>query len=87
MRKAIAAVVIGAAIAAASVPAAGANGGGCPSGDGWALFPAGGLIDGIDVGNFHDQNGDGLVCVRANKGQTTKNAFLSFTVKDNTNPA
>jgi hypothetical protein len=61
--------------------------GGCPKGDGWNLVPlVFTLPDGIDVGNFHDQNGDGLVCFRVNKGQSEKNDFPSWTVKDNTNP-
>ncbi len=61
--------------------------GGCPSGGGWSLISIDATLpDGIDVGNFHDQNGDGLVCFRVNKGQSEKNDFESWTVKDNTNP-
>jgi len=41
----------------------------------------------LDVGNFHDQNGDGLVCVRINQGQTMKKRPpRAWTVKDNTGP-
>ncbi len=60
--------------------------GGCPQGGGFFLLPADFIIDELDNGNFHDQNGDGLVCVKVNKGQTEKNGNISFTVKDNTNP-
>ena len=61
--------------------------GACPAGDSWSLVELGATIDGIDVGNFHDQNGDGYVCVRVNQGQTKKNGgFPSWVVKDNTNP-
>lgn len=69
-------------------PAEAAPVGGCPTGDGWNLtLLAFTLPDGIDVGNFHDQNGDGWICYRVNKGQTKKNnGFPSWTVKDNTNP-
>jgi hypothetical protein len=63
-------------------------GGGCPRGGGWNLVSIEfTLPNGIDVGNFHDQNGDGLVCYRVNKGQSQKNGFESWTVKDNTNPS
>ena len=62
-------------------------GGGCPRGGGWNLVPIDfTLPNGIDVGNFHDQNGDGYVCFRVNKGQSEKNGSESWTVKDNTNP-
>jgi len=60
--------------------------GGCPQGGGFFLLPTRFIIDELDNGNFHDQNGDGLVCVKVNKGQTEKNGNISFTVKDNTNP-
>jgi len=61
--------------------------GGCPSGDGW--FPPLPLADTIplDVGNLHDQNGDGLICVRINQGLTMKfRPPRVWTVKDNTRP-
>ena len=65
MKKTIAALAASTAIAVAVVfaPAAGAQGpvGGCPSGDGWSLVGLDETLD-IDVGNFHDQNGDGFVC-------------------------
>ncbi|MGH4002612.1 MAG: hypothetical protein ACRDSO_00660 [Pseudonocardiaceae bacterium] len=68
-------------------PALAANGGGCPQGDGWTLTSTGAFIDELDNGNIADQNGDGLACFRVNKGQTNKNGGVSFTWKDNTNPA
>ena len=82
------------AIAAIGVPVATAGSagadpapGGCPSGDGW--FPPLSVADvdaALDVGNFHDQNGDGLVCVRINRGLTMKHRPpRAWTVKDNTN--
>ena len=81
------------AIAAIGIPVAttGSAGaapvGGCPSGDGW--FPPLPLADvdpALDVGNFHDQNGDGLVCVRINRGLTMKvRPPRAWTVKDNAN--
>lgn len=70
---------------ASPVEAAGPPVGGCPTGGGWRLAPLGITLP-IDVGNFHDQNGDGWICFRVNPGQTTKNNFQSWTVKDNTNP-
>ena len=63
--------------------------GGCPDGGGWFLGPADLIIEDIDNGNFHDQNGDGLVCANVNKGQSKKlggESGVSWTVKDNTNP-
>jgi hypothetical protein len=64
--------------------------GGCPSGSpnkaGWfAPLPLADTIP-LDVGNFRDQNGDGLVCVRINQGLTMKfRPPRIWTVKDNTN--
>ena len=66
--------------------------GGCPPGSpnqvvGW--FPPARLADvdpALDVGNFHDQNGDGFICLRINPGLTKKHRPpRAWTVKDNTN--
>ena len=59
--------------------------GGCPGGGNWILVVAAGTILPIDVGNKKDQNGDGLVCIKANKGLSAKPQGLTFVVKDNTN--
>ncbi len=78
-------IALGAAIGVAQ-PAM-AQGGGCPTGDGWILAPTFIFIDELDNGNNADQNGDGLACYRVNKGQTAKHDGVpSFTWKDNTNP-
>lgn len=58
---------------------------GCPPGDGWDLVRLSETID-LDVGNFHDQNGDGYVCRKINPGLSAKNESETWTVKDNTNP-
>jgi hypothetical protein len=89
-RKILAAVVATAALAAgvglSAAPFASAQEpvGGCPRGGGWNLVP---LSDTLprDVGNFHDQNGDGFVCQRDNPG-LSKHDGTTWTVKDNTNP-
>ena len=95
MKRLFASAVV-TAIAAIGIPVAAAGGAGaappvgsCPTGDGW--FPPLPLEhtepDLLDVGNFHDQNGDGLVCVRINQGQTMKKRPpRAWTVKDNTGP-
>jgi len=68
--------------------ASAANGplGGCPAGGGWNLGQASGIIPTIGNGNFHDQNGDGWICYRWNKGQSKKALQPAATIKDNTNP-
>ena len=67
-------LLLGTGTAAADPP-----NGGCPSGGGWSLVYTWEIIPGLDKGNFHDQNGDGLVCQKWHKDG-------SWTVKDNTNP-
>jgi hypothetical protein len=93
-RKILAVVVATAALAAgvglSAAPFAGAqNGGepvgGCPPGGGWRLVELGDTLP-VDVGNFHDQNGDGFVCQRDNPGLSKRNGETTWTVKDNTNP-
>ena len=37
-----------------------------PTAIGWSLQPLANVDPALDVGNFHDQNGDALVCVRIN---------------------
>ena len=56
--------------------------GGCPTGEGagWTLVPAYFATPAVDNGNFADQNGDGYLCGKYNKGKWTS------TWKDNTNP-
>lgn len=96
-RKILAAVVATAALAAgvglSTAPFANAQGepvGGCPPGGGWELRTVGSTLPkstgGVDVGNFHDQNGDGWICRRVNPGTSKVNGSESWTVKDNTNP-
>jgi hypothetical protein len=88
MKKTIAALAASTAIAVAVVfaPAAGAQPvGGCPSGDSWNLVGLDETLD-RDVGNLHDQNGDGFVCQRDNRGLSMKHDATTWTVKDNTNP-
>ena len=60
--------------------------GGCPTGDGWFFQPLADHDPALDVGNFHDQNGDEFVCVRINRGHSKKAPPTAWTVKDNTNP-
>jgi hypothetical protein len=72
-------LLLGAGTASAQPPI-----GGCPSGDGWNLVPIEFTIA-EDVGNFHDQNGDGWVCQRDNPGLSFTNPFTVWTVTDNTN--
>jgi hypothetical protein len=77
-----------AASAGAVPPPGGCPPGTSPTGVGW--FPPQPLADhhdpNLDVGNIHDQNGDGLVCVRINPGLTRKfRPPRAWTVKDNNN--
>jgi hypothetical protein len=90
MRKLIA-LFCGAALTLAMVaPAAACDEpvGDCPPGDGWMLQPLGFVIPEFDNGNYKDQNDDGYVCVKFNKGQAKKAPPLTgaYTVKDNTKP-
>lgn len=89
MRK-ISAALLGlvatvAAVVAFAAPVGAAPGPGCPTGDGaaWFLAPVSAALPAVDTGNWDDQNGDGLACARVNKGQSAKNAFESWTWKDN----
>lgn len=87
MKHTLAVIVIaGGLLGYGAAPALANHQGGCPDGDGWFLAPSSAVIPEVDNGNQKDQNGDGLVCARVNKGQSEKNAFPSWTVKDNTNP-
>ncbi len=66
---------------------------GCPKGDDWYLESLIFVIENFDQGNYKDQNGDGLVCIRIphgfgqNQGQGggTGAEAGSWVVKDNTN--
>ena len=69
------AVLLGAGTASAAPPT-----GGCPSGDAWFVVPIEATIPDFDRGNFHDQNGDGLLCARSHEDG-------SWSLKDNTNPS
>ncbi len=57
--------------------------GGCPPGGDWRLQKVGGVIEGLDVGNLRDRNGDTYVCVRDNRGLTAKNRETTLVVRDN----
>ena len=84
------AIVAFAAMGAAAVTAGSAGAepvGGCPNGGGWLLGRVSSVVDSVDNGSVHDQNGDGFLCLHFNAGQTAKNGgFYSYTWKDNTNP-
>jgi hypothetical protein len=69
----------GSALFAAGPASAGPPVGGCPSGDSWFVVDIISTIPGFDRGNFHDQNGDGLLCAHSHTNG-------SWTLKDNTNP-
>ncbi len=58
--------------------------GGCP--EGWRTLVAGAIVPEVDNGNFIDQNGDGTVCVRNNKGQSNKYLEEAYNVIDNVLP-
>src|SRR5215218_9265291 len=74
----VAIAAIGIRVAAAGSAGAAPPVGGCPPDTGrptTGWFPPSPLADvdpALDVGNFHDQNGDGLICVRINPGLTKK---------------
>ena len=78
------AIVVGATVASVGAASAAGHQGDCPSGGDWFLVGTGFIIEDRLDGNYADQNGDGLICVKVNKGQTAKQG-LSFTAKDNTN--
>ena len=65
------------------------NEGVCPKGDGWNLTTTSAVLD-IDVGNTHDQNEDGYVCVKAPKGFARSGdngqSPIAWVVKDNSKP-
>ena len=75
------------ALAGVGTPAMAANdNAGCPTGGGWSLGQVEYVLEATDNGNYADQNGDGWVCAKLNKGQSPKYGAMSFTYKDNTNP-
>lgn len=66
--------------------------GACPAGDSWFLVPTFLVIPAIDKGNWKDQNGDGLACIRipagfcGNRGQGAAAPVCGAWVwKENTN--
>ena len=61
--------------------------GGCPTGGDWNLATTFSVLESVDNGNYADQNGDGFICYKINKGQTKVNDYSSWTWKDNSNPA
>lgn len=87
----VAIVAIGASVATTGSAGAVPPQGECPprsspTAIGWSLQPLANVDPALDVGNFHDQNGDALVCVRINTGLTKKTRpSVAWTVKDNTN--
>ena len=86
--SAVVAAIAAVGISLATTASAGAAPpvGGCPSDD-WILFSVSAVLPGVDVGNFHDQNGDGFACWHFNKGLTPKvRPTYAWTIKDNTNP-
>ncbi len=71
----------------ATVAQAGGPVGGCPEGKGslWQVSSVN-VVRPSDVGNKHDQNDDGWICFRVNKGLSKKLDNNSvWVVKDNTN--
>jgi hypothetical protein len=85
VRKKLAAIVAATSLTGSAVllSAAGASAapptGGCPSGNDWFIVSIFSTIPGFDRGNFHDQNGDELLCAKLHKDG-------SWTLKDNNNP-
>jgi len=74
-------LVLGAVVATVSADPVG----GCPKSGGWFLVIESATIickaPPCDVGNFHDQNGDGYICAKESPGRVG-----AWVVRDNNNP-